>query len=272
MATTVLAVACSIQIRAPQPPRAALAGEVLALHHRLPFDADARELRGPFALLAAPTPDVATADSHATALWVGEWPLCYAREGANCVLAPTIDGGQTRRLIAIAPVAEGEAWCVPAPAREPDLAHAIERALALAGNTSVVAHRDEVRFAGSTLKGRGVFAHRAYRRGEHIVTWPSDVAPARDVPTSLRDYVYSGAQPGTRLVVHGHGMLYNHDDEPNIRSQQPVTPEGEIIAPHGGISFYAVRDIARGEELVQSYGDEWWARRRQSSAAAVAGR
>jgi SET domain-containing protein len=47
----------------------------------------------------------------------------------------------------------------------------------------------------------------------------------------------------------GYGSLYNHSDEPNAE----YTHEAD-----DAYSFMAVRDIAAGEEITISYGDEWW--------------
>lgn len=229
----------------------AIIGDVVALHHRMPFSGTSRglpeQLRG---LL-----------DDGSRLFIGECALAGARD-PNCYLAPSIDDGQTRRLIAIAPIAEGELWRLPLSGTGTLYARRdIERALASAGEAHEVPGRDMVR-TSSPAKGRGVFAHRAYASGERIAAWPCAIIRETDAPHDLADYLYDGVQPNTRLVVFGHGMLYNHDASPNIRAHKRVQ-DGDASPSwdpdtSATVSFFALRDIRAGEELVQDYGEEWW--------------
>jgi hypothetical protein len=104
----------------------------------------------------------------------------------------------------------------------------------------------EVRVA---RRGRGVFAAREFREDEVIEVCPTIELPRREAKGVLADYVFDSIRgDGTVVVSLGYGMLYNHSEAPNVEYDQA----------HGVVTFYAARDIARGEELTITYGSEWW--------------
>jgi hypothetical protein len=81
----------------------------------------------------------------------------------------------------------------------------------------------------------------------------------------LDDYVFqikwdeSEARPegDWSAIILGYGMIYNHSREPNAayyRSQE-----------RNLYTYYALRDIQPGEQILINYGENWWATRGQSS-------
>ena len=99
-------------------------------------------------------------------------------------------------------------------------------------------------------RGRGVFATRTFAEDETV-----EVCPTVEISEGggdLADYLFESTNGGMFLVVLGFGMLYNHSSEPNLDYFQ----ENEAA-----LAFVAQRQIAKGEELTISYGDEWWSAR-----------
>jgi SET domain-containing protein len=97
--------------------------------------------------------------------------------------------------------------------------------------------------------GRGVFATRAFAKGEVIENCPTVEVADDDVTGRLNDYVFTSVTDGDVLLVLGHGMLYNHSKDPNVEYVQddPTT-----------ITFRALRKVRPGDELTIDYGEEWW--------------
>ena len=101
-------------------------------------------------------------------------------------------------------------------------------------------------------RGRGVFATRAFEKGETV-----EVCPTVEISEGggdLADYLFESTTEGRFLVVLGFGMLYNHSAAPNVDYYQE---DGESL------DFVATRRVERGEELTISYGDEWWSAREE---------
>jgi SET domain-containing protein len=100
-------------------------------------------------------------------------------------------------------------------------------------------------------KGRGVFARRLIKDGEVIERVPVLVLPVGESrtpsgPTPMSGYCFDWGR-GTVAVALGYGSLYNHSYQPNARYDDE---RGQIKV------FRAIRDIARGEEIVVNYNGE----------------
>jgi len=67
----------------------------------------------------------------------------------------------------------------------------------------------------------------------------------RTINTENRNY---------NVVLLGNGAFYNHDSNPNLKYVQVIERKGDDI-PHL-VGFRATRDIAAGEQLYVSYGDD----------------
>jgi len=100
-------------------------------------------------------------------------------------------------------------------------------------------------------KGRGVFATQQIRRNTLIERVPVLVVPAGEIlddeaDTALAHYVFEWGE-NTVAVALGYGSLYNHSYSPNARYDD----EGRQTK-----CYYAVRDIAPGEEITINYNGE----------------
>uniref|UniRef100_Q3AQH3 Nuclear protein SET n=1 Tax=Chlorobium chlorochromatii (strain CaD3) TaxID=340177 RepID=Q3AQH3_CHLCH len=116
-------------------------------------------------------------------------------------------------------------------------------------------HRKTVIAKASTVSGRGVFALVNFREGDIIERCPALEVRDRDVDGELLNYVFYGSTEQHRLVAMGNGMLFNHDNNPNVAYYREDTPLGAELV------LYALRNIRKGEELFYSYGEAWWATR-----------
>jgi hypothetical protein len=98
-----------------------------------------------------------------------------------------------------------------------------------------------------TARGRGVFAGRAFRAGELVEASPVVVldAPFDALPPALRRMVFAWPGSSRHALALGYGSLYNGANPANLRFERDTV--------HGAIRFFAVRDIAVGEELTINY-------------------
>jgi SET domain-containing protein len=97
--------------------------------------------------------------------------------------------------------------------------------------------------------GRGVFAGRAYRKGEVIEVCPVLVLPPETEEKGLGGlaaYVFAWGAAGDRLAIAlGYGSLYNHSPDPNA-DFAPRHGRGELV-------FRATGDITAGEQILIDY-------------------
>ena len=101
-----------------------------------------------------------------------------------------------------------------------------------------------------TEHGRGVIATVEIARGETIEVAPLLVLGERDASGLLDDYTVSLGEDGPGVVLLlGYGSLYNHSDDPNAEY---------VAEADDAYTFVALRDIAAGEQITISYGEEWW--------------
>ncbi|MBN1279280.1 MAG: SET domain-containing protein [Chlorobium sp.] len=112
-----------------------------------------------------------------------------------------------------------------------------------------------VRIGPSTVSGRGAFAAEPIRNGDIVERCPALEVTDKDVGGELLNYVFYGSDEHKRLVAMGNGMLFNHSSTPNVAYYREDTGLGAVLI------LYALRDIAKGEELFYNYGDDWWTTR-----------
>lgn len=104
-------------------------------------------------------------------------------------------------------------------------------------------------------KGRGIVSQCYFVPGQTIETCPGVFL--KEIPEGpLRDYVFSTV--GGVVSAYSMCSMYNHSDTPNAR----WTVEGDVKDPNSWfVIIKAVRVIHPGEEILISYGDEYWASR-----------
>ena len=125
--------------------------------------------------------------------------------------------------------------------------------------------------------GWGVFAARSFRQGEIVDIAPGIIPMDNEqilYNSVLNDYVYgywriSGRQLlQSHVVMFGMDMIYNHHPRPNLEfTTFGREPAPDVPRTSTAIGFVAKRDIAVGEQLFSSYGDdvdgtEWFYYRR----------
>ena len=89
--------------------------------------------------------------------------------------------------------------------------------------------------------------------GETIEVCPILELGEGDAGGLLNDYTVAlgDGGPGVALLL-GYGSLYNHSDEPNAEY---------VVEAGDAYSFVATREIAAGEQITITYGEEWWTSR-----------
>ncbi len=102
----------------------------------------------------------------------------------------------------------------------------------------------------SQIHGYGVFAEQDIEQGDIIEECYPLVTRGKD--STLQDYYFRGGE-NKFVILTGFGVIYNHSERPNATylfdSLQNV------------FVFKALRKIRKGEEIVVSYGKEWFSSR-----------
>lgn len=99
-------------------------------------------------------------------------------------------------------------------------------------------------------KNRGAFAARSFAKGDFIEQAPVIVIPAEEwkqmESTVLYNYVYAWGDDGEEAALPlGYGSIYNHSYTPNARYERKEEQQS--------VFFYAIKDIAEGEEVTINY-------------------
>merc|ERR1719362_117161 len=68
------------------------------------------------------------------------------------------------------------------------------------------------------------------------------------------------------VIALGLGSVFNHKDEANV-GHRPASSTGCNLAQSHMTSYYALSDIAEGEEMFISYGKKWWESRADKSTS-----
>jgi hypothetical protein len=101
----------------------------------------------------------------------------------------------------------------------------------------------------SSLHGHGVYAEEDIQSGQIVEECRVLVCQVED--PNFINYQYAFGEKYAILL--GYGCLYNHADDPNIKR---FHDEEYNIS-----TFIATRFIKQGEELLQSYGENWFSSR-----------
>jgi SET domain-containing protein len=107
--------------------------------------------------------------------------------------------------------------------------------------------------ADAGVKGRGVFASRDIKKGELIERAPVVLVPLEQNKlidqTRLYNYYYAWAPEDEGIAIAlGYGSIYNHSYTPNAYFDRRFDK--------GVVDFYAVKDIAVGEEIMTNYNGD----------------
>jgi len=105
----------------------------------------------------------------------------------------------------------------------------------------------------SVRHGFGVFAEKKIVKGEIIEQCYFILSKGWD--DSLEDYYFAAKRK--YAVFLGYGSIYNHSDEPNACYSININKRIATIK--------ADRNIQKGEEILISYGDDWFKSRDKKS-------
>lgn len=98
----------------------------------------------------------------------------------------------------------------------------------------------------SRRHGLGVFAEKNIKKGEKIEECYFILSTGRD--KGLENFYF--AVKRKNAVFLGYGSIYNHSDDPNADYRININKRIATIK--------ASRDIKKGEEILISYGDQWF--------------
>lgn len=177
---------------------------------------------------------------------------CGALQGTDAERADVNEGARSAKM-----AAENPGGPVLAKTRSQEA----EKTMVAAGFQPVL-NSFNVFVAPSHVHGWGVFAAKEFVEGELLHESPGRLL--RGTAAEVRDDVFEVGwddEDADNLSILGLGFasLHNHADEPNTAAlwERSQRHQGNIVG-----TFYALRPIATGEELLISYGDDWWRDRR----------
>ncbi|CAE8583060.1 unnamed protein product [Polarella glacialis] len=120
------------------------------------------------------------------------------------------------------------------------------------------------RFTAGVLLPRGTLMQVLHESPGRLLEGCADKSDPDEVRSVLFDIGWEDDNAGNLSILGlGFASLHNHGDEPNTfaKWRKSERQDGAIIG-----SFYALRPIAQGEELLISYGENWSASREISQA------
>lgn len=109
----------------------------------------------------------------------------------------------------------------------------------------------EVKESAHPGVGLGLFARERFRKGEFLIEYTGVRIPTKEADIHPGRYLFE--IEGTPWTIDGEptksvAKYINHSCDPNAEARV----EGEHI------NIYAVKDIAKGEEVVIDYGQEYF--------------
>ncbi len=100
---------------------------------------------------------------------------------------------------------------------------------------------------------RGIFANRNFDSNEVIEKAPYIEDSTDNFEGLIRDYIFKKNQTNS-VVGFGNASLYNHSDEPNAT--------WTITDTH--IEIKSIKPIFKNEEILISYGNNYWSTRKDT--------
>jgi len=101
----------------------------------------------------------------------------------------------------------------------------------------------------SPINGYGVFAQKRLKKGELIEECYIIISKGGD--KTLEDFYFD--VDGKYAVFTGFGSIYNHSDDPN--ANYTINKKNRLT------TIKAKKNIAKGEEIFVTYGEEWFSSR-----------
>tara|TARA_Y200000002_G_scaffold377872_1_gene384221 strand:- start:542 stop:991 length:450 start_codon:yes stop_codon:yes gene_type:complete len=103
-------------------------------------------------------------------------------------------------------------------------------------------------FSQNTIHGIGCIAVEDIKKGDIVAEEPYFIVK-KSTQEEYNDYYWNGPHK-TNVLINGLGNYCNHSQNHNIR---PIINTNKPL-----ISFKAVRDIKKGEELFNNYGPNYF--------------
>tara|TARA_B100000963_G_C22459494_1_gene594961 strand:- start:220 stop:660 length:441 start_codon:yes stop_codon:yes gene_type:complete len=103
-------------------------------------------------------------------------------------------------------------------------------------------------FSQNTIHGIGCIAVEDIKKGDIVAEEPYFIVKTK-IQKEYNDYYWNGPHK-TNLLINGLGNYCNHSFDNNIH---PIINTNKPL-----ISFKAIRDIKKGEELFNNYGDTYF--------------
>lgn len=111
--------------------------------------------------------------------------------------------------------------------------------------------QNKISIKKSSIHGYGVFTEKTLEKGELIEEcYGLKLKNNTYEPTLNYEFKIS---KGCSFLPTGHGMIYNHCDQPNV--DYLFDTEKSLLL------FYANKKILKGEELLINYGKDWFSNR-----------
>lgn len=115
--------------------------------------------------------------------------------------------------------------------------------------------RGPIEIRPSPVHRYGVFATEDIPAGAVIEECPLLSFPADAYPNAAMNHVFQSGEDDDRVILLlGYGSLYNHSGDNNADYFYDET--------HDLVYFESIRPIAAGEEILISYGDDWFQSRK----------
>ena len=108
-------------------------------------------------------------------------------------------------------------------------------------------------FSTNTIHGIGCIATENIKKGDIVGKEPYFIVKTNNLHKELRDYYWKGPR-FTHLLINGLGSYGNHSNDHNMK---PLVKEA-ITQSASLITFIAIRDIQKGEELFNNYGPSYF--------------
>lgn len=99
----------------------------------------------------------------------------------------------------------------------------------------------------------GLFAEKDFKRNDIIEVCPVLQINKKLKSKKLSEYYFKAKKPDAdyRLLSLGYCGLINHSDN-NYNASWKLSDDDKTI------TFYCIKDINKGEEILTNYGDKYW--------------
>ena len=111
-----------------------------------------------------------------------------------------------------------------------------------------------IRVGESSIHKRGIFATRDIKIGEIVEKVPLLKFSLKDInkPSKMFDYLLQDPASENAMFMLGYGSLYNDSSNKINARWENYNKDNDYL------DIVAIKDIAKGDEIYVSYGEEYW--------------